>query len=331
MSESSNLAILEQTSINRITITKSVLLKLYLLIPLVWLAVLTDKFFLNSSITKALPFSPEHFILFSLFFGTPHIVASSFSFFDSDYHSLYKVRYFDAAILLAVIIPLIHILFGLQALYMIYMLWTIIHVVGQQLSLCIIMCGVKNYIFLLYKWIGLWISVFIYLDLYTEFTQKASYAPLLHYLQLLLLIGLCVVTALYARSSKTKIGKLYIWSNYALIVSAWTFYKMQMSFFVILIPRILHDITAFIFYIAHDQNRNRDHMHNWLYKPFVSLGVPIVILCPALACTIGYLLYVTQQHLHTVTILIYISLLHYYTERFTWKNGSPHRREIVFE
>jgi uncharacterized membrane protein YjjB (DUF3815 family) len=43
-----------------------------------------------------------------------------------------------------------------------------------------------------------------------------------------------------------------------------------------------------------------------------------------------YLFDVEFRKVITVGLLGYLALMHYYTEAFTWKQGSPYRRFIAF-
>jgi hypothetical protein len=67
------------------------LLGLYLIIPLCLSLQFSDALFWGHYLRDNLPSSPTHFILFSLFFGTPHIIASALLLTTNrEYFGFYK-------------------------------------------------------------------------------------------------------------------------------------------------------------------------------------------------------------------------------------------------
>lgn len=62
-----------------------------------------------------------------------------------------------------------------------------------------------------------------------------------------LTFGLILSTVLCQRYIKTGFGKCFLWSNTLLIVSSFYMYTQQYYFLAILIPRLVHDATAYVF------------------------------------------------------------------------------------
>jgi hypothetical protein len=111
-----------------------------------------------------------------------------------------------------------------------------------------------------------------------------------------------------------------------MLVAVYAFWELGYSVFVIMVPRFVHDITAFYIYAVHDHNRNLQARHNYIYRSFSFLSP--LILCPALAIVLSAVL---GPNTWFVAPLIIITLLHYYTESFIWRGDTPHRRQIAFQ
>lgn len=122
------------------------------------------------------------------------------------------------------------------------------------------------------------------------------------------------------------------------------FFEQGYFFFAVLCPRVTHDVTAFFFYVVHDHNRHHPQARNSLYKTFNALKLPVVIVVPGIAIGLTFIMqsygdYAFNQVAQflfrvrvpkTITLgfIGYFSLLHYYTEAFTWKAKSPYRKFI---
>jgi hypothetical protein len=128
-----------------------------------------------------------------------------------------------------------------------------------------------------------------------------------------------------AKDSKSPKGTLYLYANLAMLVAVYAFWELGYAVFVIMIPRFVHDITAFYIYAVHDHNRNLQTRHNYIYRSF-AFASPL-ILCPVLAIAMSAVL---ESYVWFVAPLLIITLLHYYTESFIWRGDSPHRRQVAF-
>jgi hypothetical protein len=162
----------------------------------------------------------------------------------------------------------------------------------------------------------------------------------------ILCAGVILTALLCQRYVKTSFGKWFLWANVLLVVSSFYFYLQQYYFFAILVPRLVHDATAYIFYVTHDYNRHYQHPQNALYRLTEHCGLHVFVVLPVLSFALAFVLqsygdvlvsYITQvlfgveiRKAITLGLLGYLALLHYYTEAFTWKQGSPYRRFIGF-
>jgi hypothetical protein len=108
----------------------------------------------------------------------------------------------------------------------------------------------------------------------------------------------------------------------------------------------VHDATAYIFYVTHDYNKHHNHPQNFLYRYAARCNVHIFIVLPVCSFALAFVLQaygdnivsaitefffgVEIRKVITLGLLGYLALMHYYTEAFTWKQGSPYRRFIAF-
>ena len=129
--------------------------------------------------------------------------------------------------------------------------------------------------------------------------------------------------------SNNKIGRHYSIANMLLVLSSFVFYQLGYIFFVVLIVRVVHDLTAFIFYIIHDHNRNKESPKQVLYRLLKPLKVPVIILSPIIALLIAAALTLNISHIGFYPFLI-VGYMHYFLESRIWKNGTPHRENIIF-
>jgi hypothetical protein len=162
----------------------------------------------------------------------------------------------------------------------------------------------------------------------------------------LLCAGLFLSAIYCQRYVTTPFGKLFLWSNIFLVLSSFYLYLQQYYFLAILVPRLVHDATAYIFYVTHDYNRHHNHPQNFIYRYAAHWNVPIFIVLPVCSFALAFVLQAYGDNIvsaitelffsveiHkaiTLGLLGYLALMHYYTEAFTWKQESPYRRFIAF-
>jgi hypothetical protein len=94
----------------------------------------------------------------------------------------------------------------------------------------------------------------------------------------------------------------------------------------VLLPRMVHDISAFMIYISHDTNRNLDRPKLFLYRATQTV-MPIWTALVLVSVSWGAV--VTYSGLKVLFwMAVSLALMHYMTEIFIWKRGSLHRRYI---
>jgi hypothetical protein len=317
------------------------LLSLYALVPLAVLIVAIDVLLLDRALQRAyLPSEPERWPFWTLIFGLPHIVASLLTMADREYLQHYRNSLLWPLILFFCISiagylgpqPLSYTL-----LFTIIATYTVIHVFSQQIGLTLMMMSTApTVLFRWWKWFSIGAGLALYVALYgqSQFPHVAlgtvRLGDLLAYFAGAMSLAVVALAIPLTRQSRTKIGTWYLWANVAMIVSAAAINSAGYTLFVILVPRIIHDVSAFIVYITHDTNRNRSQQHNALYRSTRLLRLPPILLLPAASIAIACVLTVNQHYTLVNVFILTVSFLHYYFEGFIWRGANPHRRHMSF-
>lgn len=357
------------------------LLALYSVIPLSLLAVLLDYLFFDFRLRELLPSNPASLVIWAVIFNFPHITSSLITLLDDEYIPFYKQKF--SRILLVIVFAVLTLNFlvpmlfpGLPsaivmaAFFAFYASYTMYHVLSQQFGVGMILMkkpsGTAAYE--RWRWSGAIAASFMYgmvfaepalkvvqLYGYTAYQIAGAFAALF--------IAFATVQGLaLTQGSQRLLGTWYVYSNVAMLLATYALLLMGYGFFVIAIPRIVHDITALSIYSVHDQNRNSVKQHNYVYRALSFLRVPPLILCTLLAIAVansiqcGAYLFDTWlgfksvsecaiQHYYTpataenplphsmqlwLQILFICGFFHYYIEGFVWKRDAIHRHAIKF-
>ncbi len=332
---------------NQLTVSFRLLLGLYAIIPLCLLLQLLDVWFWHGFLQQNLPDSPKQFLVFQIIFGTPHIVASSILLAsNTDYLKFYKLKILAMTAVIILVFGVGSLFIPYQALYVTVAGWTVYHVLKQQLGVGRGLCRMPDWVFYLLLWLSVSAGIFVYIGIFMINSLD------LHQLEWIKQVsgGLCIAlicTALACqRSATTALGKWFLWSNVLLVLSSFYLFVQQYYFLAILVPRLVHDATAYIFYVAHDYNKHHKQPQNLMYRTAARFHLPIFMVLPLCSFFLAYVLQaygdgavnaatqflfgVEIRKAITLGLLGYLALMHYYTEAFTWKQGSPYRRFIAF-
>lgn len=332
---------------NKLAVSFKLILGLYSIIPLCFFVYLADIYFWDHYLRSILPSSPTHFILFQILFGTPHIVASAILLgSNKEYLAFFKVK-------LIVMTAMIILVFGIGSLFVPYKVlyiatacWTVYHVFKQQHGIGKGVCRLPIWAFYWMLWLSVCAGIFIYIGVFLKNSLDANQTVWIQMIACVLSIALILSSILCQRYEPTRFGKYFLWSNTLLIVSSFYMYSQQYYFLAILIPRLVHDATAYVFYVSHDYNKHHQTPQNTLYKAAARCNLHVFLVLPILSFTLAYLLQaygddlvnvITQYFFGTqiykaitLGVIGYLSLMHYYTESFAWQAGSPLRRYIRF-
>lgn len=331
----------------KLTVSFRLLLGLYFIIPLCLVLQIADSWLLQGSLKQLLPSSPSHFLLFQILFGTPHIIASTIVLATN---KAYMLRYRRNLLLMTVALA---VFFGLGSLFIPYKVmyvmvaaWTVYHVLKQQHGIARGVCRLPDWAFQLLLWLSITAGIFIYVGIFLKNSLDVQQAGLIRYMAGGLSFCLVCSAALCQRYCTTAFSKWFLWANVFLVLSSFYLYVQQYYFLAIIIPRLVHDATAYIFYVTHDYNKHHRQPQNFMYRCAAYCNVPIFVVLPLLSFGLAFALQaygddavnliskalfeVEIRKAVTVGLLGYLALMHYFTEAFTWKQDSPYRQFIGF-
>ncbi len=331
----------------QVAVSFRLLLSLYAIIPLCLLLQLFDSWFWQGFLQQSLPSSPKQFLVFQLIFGTPHIIASSMLLVsNTDYLKFYQSKLIFMTVAIAIVFGLGSLFIPYQVFYVIVAAWTVYHVLKQQLGVGRGLCRMPDWAFYLLLWLSVTAGLAVYIGI---FLKNSLDAQQLYWIKLIaggLCTGLVGAALICQRYAKTALGKWFLWSNIFLVLGSFYLFIQQYYFFAILVPRLVHDATAYIFYVAHDYNKHHLQPQNFMYRYAARCHLPLFIVLPACSFLLAFVLQsygdnainvVTEfffgveiRKAITLGLLGYLALMHYYTEAFTWKQGSPYRPFIAF-
>ena len=317
------------------------LLALYAVIPLSLLLVFTDAWlFQGRAVYQHIPTQPEDWPFWTVIFGLPHIIASLITMADREYLTHYRRTLLWPLLIFAGIATAGHIgpqPLSFNLLFLFLAFYTIYHVLAQQLGLTLMMMGTApTRTFQLWKWLLIIAGMAIYMNVYGErylgniWLGKVSLYDALTYTAALISAALIVLAIRLTPTSRHRIGIWYLWGNVALILSTLLIQEVGYSLFVILIPRVIHDVTAYIVYITHDRNRNKHEPINSIYRLTSFTRLSPIILLPLLSIGIAFMLTSYRQYALISIVVLTVSFLHYYFEGFIWRGPNPHRRHVNF-
>ncbi|PKM04492.1 MAG: hypothetical protein CVV16_04680 [Gammaproteobacteria bacterium HGW-Gammaproteobacteria-6] len=318
------------------------LLALYALIPLCLVLVLIDSLLLDGlALHQYLPDNPDNWPLWTLIFGLPHIIASLITMADRDYLAHYRRTLFWPMLAFAALASAGYLgpqPLSYNLLFVFFAFYTIYHVLAQQLGLTLMMMGIApNGNFKAWKWVSVFAGFAIYINVYgSQYLGQINLGPISLY-QLMTWVAalLCAAQLTLAirltPQSRSRIGVWYLWGNVALLLSALLINEIGYTLFVILIPRIIHDVTAYMVYITHDRNRNKSQPVNLVYRATAFSRLSPVLLLPLFSILIALALTSHQQYPLVSIVILTLSFLHYYFEGFIWRGPNPHRQFIQFK
>ncbi len=333
---------------NKMLVSFRVILALYSIIPICLLIQFLDINLWDGYLKANLPSSPKHFILFQILFGTPHIIASAILITSNlDYFKHYQPKIIGMSIAIAIIFGIGSQFIPYRALYIVVACWTVHHVLKQQHGIARGICRLPELNHNLLLYLSVAAGIFIYIGIFLNKSLTDQQSDWIEIISGLFCAGLAISTILFHHLVQSGFGKLFMWANTILVLSSYYLYLNQYYFLAILVPRLVHDATAYLFYVTHDYNRHHGSPENYLYRYTSRLNIPIVIVLPLLSFSLAFLLQAYGNDIfnimiellfgieiyNVVTLIVfgYLSLMHYYTESFTWKKDSPYRKYIGFK
>ena len=331
----------------KLSISFKWLLALYAIIPLCLVLQLIDANFWQSYLQNHLPSSPNHFILFQILFGTPHIIASTLVLTsNSDYLKNYSRKLMLMTLAIALVFGLGSLFIPYKAFYVLVAAWTVYHVIKQQPGVARSVCRLPNWAFYVLLWLSVVAGLIIYVGIFLKNSLDIQQTLWIKQSAGCLCISVILFGIYCQRYVSGLFGRYFLWANIFLVLSSFYLYLQQYYFLAILVPRLVHDATAYTFYVTHDYNRHHTKPNNFIYRYATRCHIPLLIILPLSSFALAFVLQaygddlinrlseflfgVSIHKVITLGVLGYLALMHYYTEAFTWKNDSPYRRYIAF-
>ncbi len=320
------------------TLDRRWLLVLYAVVPFALGVMLLDQLVLGSYLRQAvLPVAPDEWPAWTILFGMPHVIAGLLTMADREYLGYYRRRFrwpllgFGAISIAAATGPA-QLAFGV-ALWLGF--YTVTHLLTQQIGLGFTMLRKPPLAWMrLWKWTMLVLGVLVYAGLFLDMNLPAASLGGLdpHALVVLggagLLVPLLVSTAVLARRAVDRCAVVYLWSNWAMMAAVLAAYVWRYPVFILLIPRIIHDLTAYLVYYNHDSNRNARHGHNLLYWRARRDRTIAFWILPAVSVGLAYALQINEFPIF-IAINFFLTFMHYHIESVVWRRPHPHRQFLV--
>ncbi len=217
----------------------------------------------------------------------------------------------------------------------VYAAYTLYHALTQQIGITKLLGRVNSWEFQGWKFAtcaAVLLAYFQYVYMTEYPTVTGQFSLLVTSTYFWIQAGLLALTVLAAFrvhfQCKTSIGKSYLWANELLILTSVIYASTGYIFFFILVPRIVHDLSAFQFYIVHDTNRSAVSKANFGLNFLRLFPFSPAVTLPAASIGITAALYYLNVFSSFPFFFFLIGYVHYYMEGFIWKGDSPHRQYV---
>ena len=308
------------------TITLNDLLVVYLTIPICLLIATIDWLFLDSLIKSSTTADPHNLLWFGVIFGLPHVLAGNTLFLDQEYITHYNWRIL-AILPFCFLIPYSAYLFGgiICVIFLEY-LASMFHWASQQVGILAFYTSKRINKNILLAWrfcLFTCISASFFKSVGSEFLSQYSINSFDGVIGSSLVFS-TLLTCYIFKNSKGLKCRTYIASSLGAVAGMFGLSEMGYPFLGIACIRLPHDVNAFLFYINHNHQRNKNEVKNLFLK---LLFLPKPLFAPVLILVSVGLAY----YLNWVESLIVASVLsyfHYITESFVWKSVGPHRENL---
>jgi len=312
----------------RARLRTTTLLSVYAVVPISVAIALFDRTLGRGALAAHLPRSPQSLAWFNVFFALPHIVASSVILIDEEYLRGYRRLLATGLVLAAAVAFALPRFASADLVLALNGLLTIHHVLAQQFGLALGIAGRAARIDRLWKWTGLAAGTAVYALFFLSDRLGADRLSVLNAFALAATGLFFAMTVVRFRAPLGRTARWTGYANFAMVASALWSVRSGYFFFAVLGPRVIHDVTAFGFYVVHDENRRRDGKPNPLLGivsriPFVG-ALPALVLTPAIAVLVA----AVMRSVAAAAFVNFVTLFHYWTERYTWRKGTPHRASV---
>lgn len=343
----SSVSIHDSVGESKLAVSFRVILGLYGIIPLCLLLYFFDGWFFNHYLRENLPSSPYHFVLFQILFGTPHIIASNLLLVSNrDYFSHFRRNIILMTLAIAAGFFIGNLIFPYKALYIMVAAWTVFHVLKQQYGIARGLCQLPAWSFWLLLTLSIVTGVVVYIGIFMRRSLDPDLMVVIKHAAAYGCLALSAAAIYCHRFVTTSFGRWFYWANVFLVLTSFYLFNEGYYFMAILVPRFVHDATAYVFYVVHDYNKHAQMPQNSLYRLAARCNIHVFVVLPVLSFALAFVLqaygdqwvetlsrYLLGKEIHnviTLGVLGYLALMHYYMEGLTWQKDSPYRKYIAF-
>lgn len=278
--------------------------------------------------------SPDDFLIWALFFNLPHIISSFIVMADKDYLRTSRMKsaipiFIIAGIALCLFLITLNNDLSKYVNYLIVLLYAIFtthHVISQQFGISCLILKQRPRNFSIIKHLSLFVSILIYIKLFLG--NEQNILNLIDVVVVVVSMILILIVVFDNTRYSSSVGRVHFYANVVMIVAI-VFYSYHGWVLALLAtPRFIHDISAFLIYINHDENKNKNKTSNYVYKLMPIRPMTFCIVTPSVGIVIANLLeYAFWEYL----LLLYMicDFNHYYIESKIWKKGSAFRRSVA--
>ncbi len=304
------------------------LLAVYLIVPVLLLVVIIDRIWFSESLLPYMGLSSLLLPLYLLLFELPHIIASLLGFADREYRQQYaRPLYLGLpAVLLGV-----YLLFRIDPVWAIlaYLVATMYHVIKQQTGIAFIFGTPRGIVHQVWTYAAIVCTGTIYSAILLAEQFPIAVGPGLYgFIYAALALSLMAGMVQWYRTSRS-VGAWYVIATTMMLASSFWMLYVGYLFFAFFAIRFVHDVTAFIFYTAHEHNRNHAVRSNPIYRIFAPIPLPIFVLVPLISIGLAYLIRsAATGSVALWMVVIALGFAHYYLESLMWKRDSLHRQHI---
>lgn len=308
-----------------------VLLGIYLIVPALALFVMIDYIATDLDFSRRIAFDTHLMLVASLLLQAPHAIASLFTFADREYTSTYKGTLIKCGLIgLATLILIL--LVGDILLMLCLIAYNFYHQSSQQAGIAAMVAGNKSRLHEVWRWMSVIIQLVGFIALLANNNPDYHMMPdkkaALTIAAVLFMACFAVVSVIVARQSKTAMGRLLIGAQAVMLYLYVAMYIINLPLLMILAPVVVHDLTAFAFYINHNTNRNRETRFNYFSRIRNVVPMPEYVLTPLVALLLGASMFMSgsAEASYFAIVAIVLNVMHIYVEGKMWKAGSLHRK-----
>lgn len=308
-----------------ISISKRLLLLPYLPSFIFLVIALSDVLFFEKHLLSYLPTTSKDLFLYYILFEFPHIIASFFMFCEKEYRAVYKDILYKKLIAIF-ILGILLLLVSQSTFYVIMIGYTLYHVVKQQFGIAKFYGPAESSLLtiLLTLFVGVGSLAFISTALPVE-------ANIIHAAATLGMLGVFAFF-IFGKEEKKNVYLTFFMLSFG---SSALLFGLGYTLLGLLSMRIVHDITAFIFYGVHNHNRKKDGNNPLFSLPLLRLLSPLVLtILFAFIFNLFYMVIARSVvDIPTASFILIgfyymTSIMHYFIEGRIWKKGSLARNYI---